>query len=101
MSSHNSHGISTKETKQIPITIVHGEIIYTTSSQSNVRTPSVRVTTAIQQTQQRTIPTNAKCCVCSRNNVSLDFVPKNYVEHHNIELPSNFTHIWSCFRCCH
>ena len=104
MSSHNSHGISTKETKQIPITIVHGEIIYTTSLQSNlsnVRTHSVRVTTAIQQTQQRTIPTNAKCCVCSRNNVSLDFVPKNYVEHHNIELPSIFTHIWSCFRYSH
>ena len=100
----SSHAIISKETKQIPITIVHGETIYTTSSQfnlSNVRTSLFQITTPIQQIQPRTIPITAKCCVCSRNNVGLDFVPKRYVKHHNVEIPDNVERSWSCFSCSH
>jgi hypothetical protein len=101
MSSHSTHEIITKETKQIPITIVHGDTTSSQSNLSNVTTPLVQITTPIQQIQHRTIPITAKCCVCSRNNVSLDFVPKRYVKHHNVEIPDNVERIWSCFSCSH
>jgi hypothetical protein len=49
-----------------------------------------------------TIPAYAKCIVCSRaNNVSLDFVGKNYVSHHDVTIPAGDTHVWCCWSCAH
>ena len=49
-----------------------------------------------------TIPAYTKCIVCSRaNNVSLDFLSKDYVSHHDVTIPAGVTHVWCCWSCAH
>ena len=108
MSSHSSHGVSTKETKPVPLTIVHGETIYQQVQQPvqhnnhiiagesalAARPPPVRVST-----QPSTIPADAKCFLCERGDVSLSMVPKSWLSHHNVQ--DDGSQCWGCFSCCH
>ena len=110
---------------KVPITIVHGEVIMSTPittrkikshdgktlqlTDEEIKTiatsykinQKLKTTTQPTTHRKRTIPPSAKCIVCARNNVSLSFVPKNYVKHHDVAIPANVEEIWSCFRCSH
>ena len=111
---------------QVPITIVHGEVITVekdpittheikTHDGKTIQLTDEQIKTLaaryiINQAQisppttprKKTIPRGAKCIVCGRSNVSLSFVPRNYIQHHNhVEIPANAKHVISCFSCCH
>ena len=44
-----------------------------------------------------------RCIVCSRSreNVSLDFLRRDYVSHHDVAIPEGATHVWVCWSCSH
>lgn len=137
-----SIGSANQAGDQVPITMVHGELIYQhenapanndynliagegamyrytqptvavnwnkkldhkaaaqrRATQSQQAQP--RATIPTQKTTQRLNPTS-KCIVCSRDftQVSLDFVPRNYLKHHNIPQEGN-DRVISCFSCSH
>lgn len=122
-STEQSIGSANQAGDQVPITMVHGETIYVNratwqpnravnwNKKLDHKAAAQRRATQSQQAQPRaTIPTQktttrlnptSKCIVCSRNftQVSLDFVPRNYVKHHNI--PQGEGLIISCFSCSH
>ena len=98
------------DTEQIPITIPNGMTILLTQEEINrvpARTqrsttqPQPRARTPVKKRTERLNPTS-KCIVCNRNftQVSLDFVPRSYLKHHNIDQTST-DRVISCFSCSH
>ena len=122
-STEQSIGSANQAVVQVPITLVHGEIIYalvenpqpTVAVNSNKKldhkAAAQRRATQPQQQPRATIPTQkttqrlnptSKCIVCNRNftQVSLDFVPRSYLKHHNIDQEPT-DRVISCFSCSH
>ena len=94
-----THEIKTHDGKTIQLSDEEIKIIATQYmiNQALLKTPTPPTTP-----RKRTIPPEAKCIVCGRNNVSLDSVPRNYVNHHtHVEIPANAVKVWSCFSCSH
>ena len=107
---------------KVPITLVHGEIIYAPveNPQPTVAGNWYKKLDDKPATQRRTQPQHqpraripvkkrterlnptSKCIVCNRNftQVSLDFVPRRYLKHHNISQVGDDL-IISCFSCSH
>ena len=78
-----------------------------TTKPSSDRTTNTTQNSTMNRSRRRepvheTIPAYTKCIVCSRaNNVSLDFLSKDYVSHHDVTIPAGVTHVWCCWSCAH